>query len=542
MSSDNETNGHIDGNEKALPLAKETQIPPQNTERSLKGIKWFLFVFAILSSAFLFALDNSIVADVQPQIIETFPGSIDKLPWLSVAFALGAASTTLVWASLFGSFNNKPLYLIALILFEIGSAICGSANMMDVLVFGRALAGLGGAGLYLGVLTLLSALTTASERPIYVASTGLVWGFGSVLGPVIGGAFAESSATWRWTFYINLVVAGVFAPVYLFMIPSVEPRPEKNTVEKAAAFDYVGSFLIIAAFSLGTIGLSFGGSLFAWRSALIITMLCLSGVLFILFGIQQSFCLLTTFEHRLLPVQYFKSRTLVLLFVQSAAGGAPIFIPVYFIPLFFQFTRGDGALDAAVRLLPFVFFLVFFSLANGAIMGKEGHYAPWYIGASVLIIIGSALMYTVDEYTSTAKIYGYSIILATGAGCIIQIGFIVAQAVVPRSEMSSAVAYINLAQIGGLVIALTLANTIFLNDAQKQIANVLPSASSDQIKSAISGSGSPFLQSLNQDLQAQVLHGIVVAMSKTYILCITSGSLILVLAFGLKWERVFLVM
>jgi hypothetical protein len=93
----------------------------------------------------------------------------------------------------------------------------------------------------------------------------------------------------------------------------------------------------------------------------------------------------------------------------------PILIPVYFIPLFFQFTQGDGALDAAVRLLPFVFFLVFFSLANGAIMGKEGQYAPWYLGTSVFIIIGSVLMYTVDENTSTAQIYAYSIVLATGA-------------------------------------------------------------------------------------------------------------------------------
>ncbi|ERF73026.1 hypothetical protein EPUS_07120 [Endocarpon pusillum Z07020] len=542
MSSGNEPNGDVGEREKVLPVASEAETPGQKTERSTKGIKWFLLVVGILSSAFLFALDNSIVADVQPQIIETYPGSIDKLPWLSVAFALGAASTTLVWASLFGSFDYKPLYLIALVLFEIGSALCGSANLMDVLIFGRALAGLGGAGLYLGVLTLLSALTTASERPVYVASTGLVWGLGSVLGPVIGGAFAESSATWRWAFYINLVIGGLFAPVYLFMIPSVDPRPEQRTVQKAAAFDYAGSFLIIAAFSLGTVGLSFGGSLFEWRSATIITTLCLSGLLFVLFGIQQCFCLFTNLEHRLLPVQYFKSRTLVLLFVQSAASGAPIFVPVYFIPLFFQFTRGDGALDAAVRLLPFVCFLVFFSLANGAIMGKEGHYAPWYIGASIFIIIGSALMYTVNETTSTARIYGYSILLASGAGCIVQIGFIVAQAVVPRSEMSAAVAFINLAQISGLVIALTLANTIFLNDAQIQIANILPNASPDEIDSAISASRSAFLQSLSRDVQQQILHAIVVSISKTYILCMTSGALILVLAFGLKWERVFLVM
>ena len=83
---------------------------------------------------------------------------------------------------MYGTFNAKHNYVIAVVLFEIGSAICGAANMMDVLIFGRALAGLGGAGLYVGVLTLLSALTTPQERPLYVASTGLIWGFGSVLG------------------------------------------------------------------------------------------------------------------------------------------------------------------------------------------------------------------------------------------------------------------------------------------------------------------------------------------------------------------------
>ena len=124
----------------------------------------------------------------------------------------------------------------------------------------------------------------------------------------------------------------------------------------------------------------------------------------------------------------------MLLFVQSAAEGASIFISVYFIPLFFQFFRGDGALDAAIRILPFVCFLVFYSLANEAIMGKEGHYAPWYIGASVLIVIGSALLYTVNETTSTATIYGYTILLTTRASYVVQIGFIVAQAIVPRTK------------------------------------------------------------------------------------------------------------
>lgn len=100
---------------------------------------------------------------------------------------------------------------------------------------------------------------------------------------------------------------------------------------------------------------------------------------------------------------------LILLFVSSAAAGGAIFIPVYFIPLFFVFTKGDSPLEAAVRLLPFVFLLVFFSLVNGAAMGKEGHYQPWYLGANALIVVGSALMYTVNENTSTVR-PGYMVI------------------------------------------------------------------------------------------------------------------------------------
>jgi MFS family permease len=151
--------------------------------RTITGIKWALLVAGVLSSVFLFSLDMSIVADIQPRIINTF-GEIDKLPWLSVAFALGGVATSLIWASIYTSFDAKWNYINAVILFEIGSAICGAANMMDILIFGRALAGIGGAGMYVGVLTLLSTLTNASERPLYIASVGLLWGAGSVLGSV----------------------------------------------------------------------------------------------------------------------------------------------------------------------------------------------------------------------------------------------------------------------------------------------------------------------------------------------------------------------
>jgi len=151
-------------------IATESPKPP----REISGIKWAIVVLAILSSTFLFALDNTIVADVQPAIVLHF-GSVDKLAWLSVAFLVGAAATNLVWGKIYGQFNSKWMYIFCVFLFELGSAVCGAAPNMDALIIGRAICGVGGSGMYVGVMTLLASTTTMHERPMYVGGTGLTW-------------------------------------------------------------------------------------------------------------------------------------------------------------------------------------------------------------------------------------------------------------------------------------------------------------------------------------------------------------------------------
>ena len=173
-----------------------TPADPEKPPRDIHGIKWGFAVFSVLASTFLFALDNTIVADIQPAIIERF-GDVNKLPWLAVAFLVAAAGTNLVWGKMYAQFDAKILYLISVFLFELGSAICGAANLIDVLIFGRALCGFGGVGMYAGVMTLLSVTTTEHERPMYIGLTGVTWGLGTVLGPIIGGGFVESSVGWR---------------------------------------------------------------------------------------------------------------------------------------------------------------------------------------------------------------------------------------------------------------------------------------------------------------------------------------------------------
>jgi MFS family permease len=161
--------------------------------------QWFLVILTINSGTFLFALDNTIVADIQPAIVLTFGnGATEKIAWLANAFALAAASLLLPWGKMYHVFDSKWLYILSVTIFETGSALCGGAPNMDALIVGRAIAGFGAIGIYLGVLEIISANTSEKERPTYFGLAGAMWGFASVLGPVLGGAFVASAGGWRW--------------------------------------------------------------------------------------------------------------------------------------------------------------------------------------------------------------------------------------------------------------------------------------------------------------------------------------------------------
>lgn len=162
--------------------------------------QWFLAIVGLLASLLLYALDTTIVATIQPAIVTDF-GRVDLVPWLAAAFALASAASTLPWSKAYGTFSAKKLFVGGTTLFMASSALCGAAPNINAFIVGRALLGIGGTGMYLGIMTILSVNTSEVERPRYLSMTGFFWGVGTVLGPVVGGAFAESAATWRCMFY-----------------------------------------------------------------------------------------------------------------------------------------------------------------------------------------------------------------------------------------------------------------------------------------------------------------------------------------------------
>jgi MFS family permease len=310
--------------------AEKQEVSPaeENPPRDVHGVRWFLVVIAILSSVFLFSLDNTVVADIQPAIVLEFD-DVSKLPWLTGGFLLACLATTPIWGKLYGQLEAKWTYLFCLVLFEVGSALCGAAPNMNAMILGRVIAGLGGSGVYIGVMTLLSVTTTLEERPQYISYTGLIWGIGTVLGPIVGGAFTDSSAGWRWAFYINLVIGAVFAPVYLFFLPTHDMRPGVPFLNRFKEVDWVGAVLMIGAITAGIMAISFGGVLYAWNSGSIIACFVVSGVLFIILGFQQVYTIFTTESRRIFPIQFLKRKTMVILFAETSSASTAVGIPLY---------------------------------------------------------------------------------------------------------------------------------------------------------------------------------------------------------------------
>ncbi|KAG8158070.1 hypothetical protein KVR01_011831 [Diaporthe batatas] len=512
---------------------------PEPSPRNIHGLKWAFSCAALLSSIFLYAFDCTVVADIQSSIIAEW-GAIEKLSWLSNGLVMPATAFVMPWGRLYGQFNAKTFYLTCVVLFEVGSALCGGAPNIDALIVGRAIAGVGGAGIYMGVMTLIATTTTMKERPFYVSLTGLTWGLGIVLGPVIGGAFSISSVGWRWAFYINLLVAVPAAPAYIFLLPNhADPRPGVSLRRRYAEIDYVGNILLMGGLVCLILAVNWGGVIYPWRSGEVIGCFCAAGVLFVLLAAQQVQTVLTTVARRILPVQIFNNPTVLILVACCASAGASAFVPIYFVPTFFQFTRGDSALDAGVRLLPFIVVMVVLIIANGSLMGRLGYYTPWFTAGGLLALAGAALMYTVRASTSASRIYGYTVVLGAGVGMWLQASLSVAQAVVAPQDVPAAVGLVMLGQFLGICISLAIANTLFLNDARSAIQAILPDVPSETIGLAIQGSTSGFLDTLEPDVRSQVLDAIILAMSKVYILVIVAGGLTAVLSLFMKRVKLF---
>jgi MFS family permease len=502
--------------------------------------------FYVLSSTetenkFPVAQLTSLFLQVQGAVVEVF-GHVEQLAWIGAGFPLGSVAVILFVTALFTSFNMKWIYITSILLFEVGSALCGAAPSMNAFIVGRVIAGAGGAGIYLGGLNYISALTTHEERGTYITLVGFCWGIGCILGPVVGGAFSVSSATWRWAFYINLVIGALTAPVYLIFLPPLRPVEGVSISARLAKFDFVGLVLGAGVWAAFTIALTMAGGQWPWNDGRTIATFIVLGVVLVLYVIQQCFAVFTTETTRSFPVHLIRMRTQVLLVIAMAGNVTTMFIVIYFIPIYFQFVHNDSALMAAIRLLPYVIITVTTNVLTGHFLARLRYYMPIYVVSGILITVGGTLLTVhLDPNTSEATIYGLTVVLAVGTGLTMQINYAIAAIKAPAKDMGNAISLQNITQIGCTVIALVIAGQVFQSTAASNLGSVLAGEgfSAQEIQAAAAGAQSVVFSQLTGELRDRAILAITQAMQKTFILVIVAGATLLVAGVFMKRERIF---
>ncbi|RYP04528.1 hypothetical protein DL764_004390 [Monosporascus ibericus] len=359
----------------------ETPSPPQPP---LYPSPWVFAInmFAMYIAVFCVALDNTIISTAIPQITNEFH-SLDDVGCYLAAFFLTQCAFQLLFGKIYTIFSPKWTYLASLLLFEVGSLVCGIAPSSLALIIGRAVAGAGASGVFAGSLVIITHTSPLEKRPIWQGLISAMYGIASVAGPLVGGAFTDL-VTWRWCFYINLPFGGVTAAIIIFFLHlASRPSPfkDKTPREKFLSLDPLGFSLFL------------------------VSMICLFIALEWWLG-----------EKATIPVRIITQQTIwaACWFAFFLSGAFYLFI--YFIPIYFQAVHGATALQSSINNIPMVLANVILAVISGLGVSKLGYISPFCYASVVFTSIGSGLLMTMTSETSTGRWIGYQILFGFGIG------------------------------------------------------------------------------------------------------------------------------
>ena len=349
----------------------ETQTPDAQGYLSHRQI--LIVMAGLLAGMFLAALDQSIVGTALPRITSEL-GGLDKLSWVVTAYLLTQTASTPLWGKISDLYGRKLIFQAAIVTFLIGSFASGAAQNIEELIGFRAVQGLGGGGLFALALATMGDVVPPRERGRYGGYFGAVFGTSSVLGPVLGGFFADGPG-WRWIFYVNIPI-GLVA---LFITSAALKIPHTR---REHVIDYLGATTIVASVSSLLLFTTWAGPDHGWGSPLALTLLFGGLLLAVAFVFVESRAAEPIIPLELFKISVFSTANLYSFILGFAMFGAIIFLPVYF-----QVVKGFSPTQSGLAFLPMVVGIFSTSISSGIFMSKTGRY-KWFpiVGAGVVIV------------------------------------------------------------------------------------------------------------------------------------------------------------
>ncbi|WP_149549714.1 MDR family MFS transporter [Streptomyces marokkonensis] len=402
---------------------------------------------ALLLGLLLAALDQTIVSTALPTIVSEL-GGLEHLSWVVTAYLLASTAATPLWGKLGDQYGRKKLFQTAVVIFLVGSALCGTAQDMAQLIGFRALQGLGGGGLIVLSMAIVGDLVPPRERGRYQGLFGAVFGATSVLGPLLGGVFTQH-LSWRWVFYINLPV-GIVALAVIAAVLHIPRRSTKHVI------DYLGTFLIASVATCLVLVASLGGNTWAWGSPRIIGLAVLGAVLVVAFVAVERRA-----AEPVLPLKLFRVRTFTLSAVISFVIGFAMFGALTYLPTFLQVVHGITPTMSGVHMLPMVAGMLLSSTGSGQIVSRTGRWKVFPIAGTGVTTLGLLLLHQLDAYSSTAVMSTFFFVFGLGLGLVMQVLVLIVQNAVPYEDLGVATSGATFFRSIGASFGVAVFGTIF---------------------------------------------------------------------------------
>ncbi|MFD5871005.1 DHA2 family efflux MFS transporter permease subunit [Streptomyces sp. NPDC060322] len=440
-------------------MAQQLSPPPLASGEGRSRRNVLVSIGALLLGMLLAALDQTIVSTALPTIVSEL-GGLDHLSWVVTAYLLAATAATPLWGKLGDQYGRKKLFQTAIVIFLIGSALCGMAQNMPQLIGFRALQGLGGGGLMVLSMAIVGDLVSPRERGKYQGLFGAVFGVTSVLGPLLGGLFTEH-LSWRWVFYINLPI-GIVA---LLVIAAALHIPVRRTTH---TIDYLGTFLIASVATCLVLVASLGGTTWAWGSAQIVALAVLAVVLLVAFVAAERRA-----AEPVLPLKLFRMRTFSLVAAISFVIGFAMFGAMTYLPTFLQVVHGITPTLSGVHMLPMVFGLLITSTASGQIVSRTGRWKVFPIAGTALTAVGLLLLHTLSENSSTWTMSLCFFVFGAGLGLVMQVLVLIVQNSVGYEDLGVATSGATFFRSIGASFGVAVFGTIFTNRLTGKLEDAL---------------------------------------------------------------------
>jgi EmrB/QacA subfamily drug resistance transporter len=489
----------------------EVNSPPESVKATkdevlakseCKPLRFWLVYLSLLFPAFAASLNATILSTVMPLIVRDIHAEARYI-WTNASYAIAAAAIQPMFAQVSNIYGRRYPMLVSLVLFTLGSGICGGATNLGMLIAGRTIQGLGGGGIMMLMEVIVCDLLPQRERPKYLGIILSMTSMGVLLGPTVGGAFAKN-ANWRWAFYVN---APIGSAGLLLAVPFLKLKTPKHANWKVdiARVDFVGNTIFIAATCAVLAGLVTGGQSYPWSSFRVIVPTVLGAFGWVLFGFHQASSFV---KEPTMPPRIFSNRTAVTGYVLVFVSCMLLEWIVYYLPYYFQTLKGSSPLSSSAQVLAFNVFLVPSAAINGGIMQKTGKYRILHWIGFGFLALGTGLFSTMDASTSTVKWVFWQLFASYGLGCLIMSTLPAIQSSLPEEDVATSTGAHAFLRSFGFVWGFTIPGLVFNNQVKSNIHTISDSKVRVIIQSgnAFSEGGAKLIQGLSGTLKEQVMH------------------------------------